>query len=344
MFHQTRLKLTAWYLVIIMAISISFSTFIYFGSTQEFDRILRVQEYRIQHPELTPRLLQGNPFQIEPAPGVPQPDQEVIGEAKIRVLGSLMGINVIILMLSALAGYFLAGRTLKPIKDMVDEQSRFITDASHELNTPLTSLKTSIEVNLRDKKLDLKKAKGVLISNLDDIDNLQSLSDKLIKLTQYQKPNGNFQLEKINLSDVIKIASGKVKSLAAQKKIDILIDSPKLYIEGDERSLSELFVILLDNAIKYSNEKKSVSVKVRKIDSKIEITVEDKGVGIEKEVLPYIFDRFYRVDKSRTKQQVAGYGLGLSIAKRIVTLHGGIISVKSILGKGTTFIVLLPGV
>lgn len=324
-----------------MAISISFSTFIYFGSTQEFDRILRIQEYRMQHPELSPRLLQINPFQIEPAPGVSQPDPEVIEEAKIRVLGSLIGINVIILMLSALAGYFLAGRTLKPIKDMIDEQSRFITDASHELNTPLTSLKTSIEVNLRDKKLDLKKAKGVLISNLDDVGNLQSLSDKLIKLTQYQKPNGNFQLEKINLSNLIKNASEKVMSFAAQKKIEILVDVPKLYIEGDERSLNELFVILLDNAIKYSSEKKPVSVKARKIDSKIEVTVEDKGAGIEKEDLPYIFDRFYRTDKSRTKQEVVGYGLGLSIANRIVALHGGTISVKSILGKGTMFTVLL---
>lgn len=135
---------------------------------------------------------------------------------------------------------------------MVDEQNRFITDASHELNTPLTSLKTSIEVNLRDKKLNLVGAKDVLISNLEEVNKLQSLSEDLIKIAQYQKPNGNFQLEEFLISDLIKEAIQKTRPLANKKNIKITIDIPKIKYKGEARSLTEVFTILIDNAIKYS--------------------------------------------------------------------------------------------
>ena len=251
---------------------------------------------------------------------------------------------MIILLLSALSGYFLAGRTLRPIKNMLDEQNRFITDASHELNTPLTSLKTSIEVNLRDKNFNTEKAKEVLESNLEDVNNLQFLSAELIKLTQYQEQNNNLQFEKFYLSDVIHEAVEKVKAQAKKKNISILPDTAKIYLIGEKRSLTELFIILLDNAIKYSPNKTAVKVMAKKIDSKVQIIVKDSGMGIEKKDIPYIFDRFYRADKSRSKQKTKGYGLGLSIAKRIAILHNGNITVESEAGKGSSFIVTLPRV
>lgn len=346
MFHSTRLKLTAWYLLIIMAISISFSAFIYFGSTREYDRILRIEQYRIQHP--TPRgVIIQRPFgEIDPfSPPPSQVDSELIEWARLRVLEALFGINVVILFLSALSGYFLAGRTLRPIKNMLDEQNRFITDASHELNTPLTSLKTSIEVNLRDKNFNTGKAKEVLQSNLEDVNNLQFLSAELIKLTQYQEQNNNLQFEKFYLSDVIHEAVEKVKAQAKKKNISISLDTvgtAKIYLVGEKRSLAELFIILLDNAIKYSPNKTAVKLMVKKIDSKVQIIVKDNGIGIDKKDTPYIFDRFYRADKSRTKQKTKGYGLGLSIAKRIAILHDGNIVVESETGQGSSFIVTLP--
>lgn len=341
MFHSARIKLTAWYLIIIMAISISFSTFIYFGSTGELNRVIRIEKFHTQHPEIS--IIQGVPLDTDNIPPlIRQPDLQVLEAEKIRILESLVVVNIFIFLASSLAGYFLAGRTLKPIKNMVDEQNRFITDASHELNTPLTSLKTSIEVNLRDKSLTLQKTKNVLLSNLEEVDNLQALSDELIKIAQYQKANGNFQFEQILLSDIIKAAVQKVNAVAGKKYIVISYKVPKVKIEGNTRSLTELFTILLDNAIKYSPEKTPVKVSAAKVDSKIKIVVEDKGIGIEKEVLPHIFDRFYRADKSRTKQNVAGYGLGLSIAKRIVALHRGTISVESEVGKGTVFTLYFP--
>lgn len=325
-----------------MAISISFSAFIYFGAAREYDRILRIEQYRVSHLSPSGLVPQEPPSQIElfTAPP-PQQDNELVEWAKLRVLEALFGINVVILFLSTLAGYFLAGRTLRPIKNMLDDQNRFITDASHELNTPLTSLKASIEINLRDKKLTLEGAKGILSSNLEDINNLQFLSAKLIKLTKYEDHNSAPQLEKVALKQALDDAVGKVNSLAKKKNISISLDIPKVFLEGEKRTLTELFVILLDNAIKYSSDKKPITVSAKTIDSKVRILVKDKGVGIDKKDIPYVFDRFYRADKSRTKQEVGGYGLGLSIAKRIVSVHNGNIEVESELKKGSTFIVTL---
>jgi len=342
MFHSARLKLTAWYLLIIMVISISFSTFIYFGASREFDRILRIEQYRVIHPMQPGVILQRPPSDSDLFSIPSQQDNELIEWAKLRALEALFGINVIILFLSAAAGYFLAGRTLRPIKNMLDEQNRFITDASHELNTPLTSLKTSIEVNLRDKKLDIETAKEILKSNLEDVNNLQFLSAELIKLTQHQDQNNSLQFEEFSLPDIISEAVEKVKSQAKKKSIVFKLDIPKTQVTGDRRSLTELFIILLDNAIKYSSNKKVISVSVRKPDSKVQIFIKDNGIGIDKKDIPYIFDRFYRADKSRTKQKINGYGLGLSIAKRIVALHNGNIMVESEVGKGSTFIITLP--
>lgn len=343
MFHQARLKLTAWYLVIIMIISLSFSGIIYFAASREFNRILYVQQFRQQNPQIRPRPFEDDFFQRS-ITNLYKPDPEVIKQARIRVLAGLFGINLIVFILSSMAAYFLAGRTLTPIKKMVDEQNRFITDASHELNTPLTALKTSMEVNLRDKKLNLEKAKNVLQSNLDDVDSLQLLSDELIGLAKYQKPNGSLNFEKVLLSQIIQKAIEKIKPLANKKNILITTKIPNVYVKADTKSLTELFVILLDNAVKYSKDKKPITITAQKSDSKVKIKVADKGIGITKEDLRLIFDRFYRADKSRTKQGALGYGLGLSIAKRIVILHQGIIDVESNLDKGTVFIIDLPTV
>lgn len=342
MFHSARLQLTAWYLLIIMVISISFSAFIYLGATNEYDRIVRIEQYRSIHPMQPGTFFQRPPSSDDLISLSSKQDNELIEWAKLRVLEALFGINVIILLLSALAGYFLAGRTLRPIKNMLDEQNRFITDASHELNTPLTALKTSLEVNLRNKKLTLEEAKEVLNSNLEDVNNLQSLSEDLMGVVMYQKQNGNFKLAKVDLQGIFKTSVEQVKSLAQKKRITLKTNISKAFILGNEKSLSELFIILLDNAIKYSKEKSVISINVEKEDSVVNVFVKDNGIGIKAEDLPHIFDRFYRVDRSRTKQKIDGYGLGLSIAKRIATLHNGSIRVESEINKGSTFIITFP--
>jgi two-component system, OmpR family, sensor histidine kinase CiaH len=333
MFQEARIKLTSWYLLIIMLISIIFSLVIYSGINGELGRFERLQELRVRREQQL----------MIPAPLPPEIhglDRQSIAAARTRLTLTLIFINVGIFVIAGLSGYFLAGRTLEPIKEMMDEQNRFVTDASHELRTPLTSLKTSIEVNLRNKNITLEDAKKLIESNLEDVENLRVLSDGLIRLAQYQKPSGNMTFERISIKNVVDVAIDRVKTIATKNKIKINEKIEKIEIEGDRKSFTELLVILLDNAIKYSRKNSEVSIIANK-DDKIIISVSDKGIGIDEKDLPYIFDRFYRAEKSRSKKEVLGYGLGLSIAKKIVEMHGGVIDVKSEKNKGTTFTVIL---
>ena len=261
MFQSARMKLTLWYLLIIMAVSIAFSTVIFVGSTTEFDRVLRAQEYRLSHPEFRVRSLPGNIFQLQSDDGHDRIDPQVISEAKNRLLIELIGVNTVILLLSAVAGYFLAGRTLRPIQLMVDEQKRFITDASHELNTPLTSLRTTIEVNLRSKELSIQKAKDVLKSNLEDVGSLQLLSEELIGLTQYEELPPVVSSASIALDESLSEAIRIVEPLSKKKKIVFSEEGSGGQIMADKKSITQLFVILFDNAVKYSPSGRKVSIK-----------------------------------------------------------------------------------
>jgi signal transduction histidine kinase len=327
MFHSARIKLTAWYLIIIMLVSVSFSVAMYRVLTSELDRLERVERVRIEL-----RLPGGRPVL----------DPDLLEETKNRVKLILILINLIILAGSAYAGYILAGRTLNPIKEMVDEQNRFITDASHELRTPLTSLKSEIEVNLRDPDISLDQAKKLLKSNLEEVNSLQVLSDGLIRLTQYQKGHNGLVISDVSLVDVANVAVRKVTNAAKEKRITITNDIRQANLQGNKIALVELLVIFLDNAIKYSPKQKTVRLTSKKSDGKITIEIADQGIGIDEKDIPHLFDRFYRADKSRAKTDVSGYGLGLSIAKQIVDQHNGTIRVQSELKKGTTFTIELP--
>ncbi len=334
MFQSARLKLTAWYLLIIMFISIFFSFIIYRFLTNELQRFALTQRYRIERRlnETTPELR----FRI-PMP----PDPQLIEEVENRIIIILVMINGVILIASGGIGYFLAGRTLKPIKDMMEEQNRFTADASHEFRTPLTALKTNIEVTLADKNLSITEAKKVLHESLADVNDLQTLSDALLQLAHYQTVNGNLY-EAISIKNIIENSLKKVQLQAKQKKIVLNNTVEDKTFEGDFQRISELMVILLDNAIKYSPEKSTVTILSKHTDSHIHISVTDQGVGIAEKDIPHIFDRFYRADKSRSKNRVSGYGLGLSIAKKIINEHRGSLSVKSKVNSGTTFGISLP--
>lgn len=333
MFHNARVTLTFWYVLIIMTVSIAFSAFIYLGAVQEFDRALRIQQFRLQHSiEYT---VQENSWRMLPAPE----QRNVIEDERMRTLEGLIGINIFILLVSSFAGYFLAGRTLRPIQEMVDEQDRFVTDASHELRTPLTSLRTEIEVGLRNKSMSLIQAKNLLESNLEEVIALQALSDNLLSLSQ-NKPLEKIK-EKVILQSCIYAAIQKVESIAKIKEIAIKKNVSKLSVWGSAERLTEVFTILLDNAIKYSPKKTTISVQVKQQDSTVLVSIADAGMGIASEDMPHIFDRFYRANKSRSKD-ISGYGLGLSIAKKIVDAHNGHIAIIKNLPKGTKALVRLP--
>lgn len=327
MFQKARLTLTAWYVLIIMIVSIFFSTAFYNIATQEVQRVIQ----RIEHEH-------NDPYDLYP--NRPPIDIQTLRESEQHVLFILILINLTILVFAGGAAYFLAGETLRPIQRMVNEQNRFITDASHELRTPLTAAKTSIEVGLRDKHLSTKDAKDLLLGTLEDLSSIQLLAEDLLTLAQFQT-NTKQLFEPVAISEVIQKATSKVNPMAKQKYISIDFAPNSYQVNGNKENLLELFIILLDNAIKYSPKKSTITVTVKKPDHHILATIEDQGIGIDEKDLPHIFDRFYRSDKSRVKT-TPGYGLGLSIAKKIVETHNGSISVQTTKDVGTKFSIKLP--
>jgi len=333
MFRSARLKLTAWYLLIIMLICGFFSLLIYGAVTFEL-------EARFQHMEL--RLHQRG--MMIPPPGMARPPlfEEDLQTAKRRVLFVLLNTNGVILILSGIAGYFLAGKTLRPIEEALEEQKRFVSDASHELRTPLTALKTTMEVALREKKITKEQALGVLRSSLEDVDDLESLTSNLLSLAQNEKSNGNLVFEPVDLKQIVDNACKKVNPLASEKSIDLSVSTDDIVLEADEPSLEKLLVVLLDNAIKYTPQKGGVALTASQDKRHAFLSIADNGIGIDKSGIPHIFDRFYRIDQSRSKGKVPGFGLGLSMAKKIVDLHNGSIDASSLPGKGTTFTIKLP--
>ena len=340
MFSAARLKLTGWYILIIMVIVGLFSMAIYQGLAQELERFSQIEQARF-HRQMTQDVV--IPIEIRNRfPVSPFRDPELVNEAKMRIATILLILDGVILCVAGGLSYFLAGQTLKPIREMVEEQNRFITDASHELRTPLTALKSSIEVHLRDKKLSLKEAKALLHSNLEEVNQLQLLSDALLRLAQYENRQKIAVKEIVQLDKVALEAQKKVHSFLVSKHIQLTQQLLPVEVQGDRTALCEVFVILLDNAIKYSSNDSSILMKMEKIDHNVRVTVTDYGVGIDSIDLPHIFERFYRAEKSRSKEVVQGYGLGLSIAQTIVQQHGGSLTATSQPGKGSTFTLHLP--
>jgi signal transduction histidine kinase len=313
-----------------MFISIAFSLVIYRGLMNEVHRFSRMQRLRIE------RVFPPNPAQPFFT------DEDLITEIQQRVIFGLGIINVIIFITSGALGYFLAGKTLRPIKEMVEEQNRFISDASHEFRTPLTALKSSLEVNLRDKNLNLDEAKKIISESIEDVNKLQLLSDSLLQLTQYKKPEIHSKFEVLSLQQIIKESIKKINPLIQKKNILVKNKTKNINIKGNKYSLIDLFVIVLDNAVKYSQDKSTIAIKTKKTEKSIFISIKDQGIGIDEKDLEHVFDRFYRSDKARSKSNINGYGLGLSIAKEIINLHKGSINIESKIGKGTTVTVSIP--
>lgn len=342
MFTRARIKLTAWYLFFIMLVSVMFSVVIFRVLTMEIERAGRMQRFRAEHTITEEIILPDGRVIKRLPPAIFDPDLEE--EVKHRILMALVIVNGGILVIGGGFGFILAGRTLAPIKRMMDEQNRFVSDASHELKTPLTSLKSAFEVYLRDRNRTKSDAETIIRESIGEVDRLQSLSESLLTLAQYDQPDQTEEFSDVNLGTVMRDAVKKTLPIANTGNVAIEMVIADITVSGDPYSLTQLFVILLDNAIKYSKPGGKVTVTVRRDDGMAVATVRDHGIGIEKKDIPHIFERFYRADSARVKNERGGYGLGLAIAKMIAVKHRGTIAVKSAPGKGSTFTVRIPGI
>jgi two-component system sensor histidine kinase CiaH len=239
-------------------------------------------------------------------------------------------------VLAIIAGFFLAERALLPIKKAWDKQQQFVSDASHELRTPLAVIQSRVELLLQnpsaiiqDKIVDISTVLGECRRLSKLVANLLTLARSDSNEIEIEKKE--FSLDKL-LGEIVEHYSEV--AMYQGKKISLLSAPPITFI-GDKDRIHQLIVILLDNAMKYTDEDGEITLSCYETKNHIGITVEDNGIGIKEEDIPRIFDRFYQVDKSRTKSE--SLGLGLSIASWIVEKHGGKIKVQSKLREGTRF-------
>ncbi len=262
-----------------------------------------------------------------------------LSEDRDHLRGNLVLFNLVVLVAGGAVSYALARRTMEPIEEALESQKRFSGDASHELRTPLAIMQSEIEVALRSKNLTKAQSVALLKSNLEEVEKLKALSDGLLRLAS--EDGKNLAIEDVRVGEIIKEVLSRQAKRSQAKKITINQDIKELTLKGDRQSLVELVNLILDNAIKYSPEGSEVSISTKKRAKQALISITDQGQGIKAVDLPHIFDRFYRSDISRSKDIAEGYGLGLAIAKKIVDMHGGSISVKSAPGKGSTFTIQL---
>ncbi len=263
---------------------------------------------------------------------------ERLGETRNHYLLNLLALNVLTLIGGAGLSYILARKTLQPIERAMESQSRFTLDASHELRTPLTAIQVENEVALRSKALTLPRARRLLESNVEEVAKLRGLADGLLRLARDEP----IKRENVLLSEALDEAMHRITSQASEKKVTLQREADDLTVNAELTSLTQVLVILLDNAIKYSGTDTTVTIGAVRHGATVAISISDQGPGIEPDELEHIFDRFYRADQSRSRQHVEGYGLGLSIAHKLITQLGGTISAKSEPGKGATFVVRLP--
>ncbi len=262
-----------------------------------------------------------------------------VSEGRTILEHRLLLLNVAALILGSVLSYELARRTMKPIEEAIEAQAQFVSDASHELRTPLSAIQTSNEVALRRSNLSLSDARKLIESNNKDIERLKQLSDSLLSLAKNSR--SDLVYASLKLQDIVSDAMTQVVPQATSKDIAVHDEVANLAVVGNKSALTQVLIILLDNAIKYSSRKSSIYLQTRSKGKYVFVDVIDEGVGIRASDLPHLFRRFYRADHSRTGGERSGYGLGLAIAKRIMLNHDGRIAVSSKIGEGSTFTIQL---
>jgi hypothetical protein len=239
------------------------------------------------------------------------------------------------------SGYFLAGRSLVPIKNAWKKQQEFVSDASHELRTPLAVIQAKTDLlfrapsaTIQDKILDVST-----ISN--ESRRLSKLVTNLLTLARSDSNEIEVKKQSFRFDELLREIIQQYEEIVTYQGKTITLEAPdSITFFADKERIHQLIVILLDNAMKFTKEGGEILLTCSQSNSAINLIVKDSGIGIKQEDIPKIFDRFYQSDKARTAAE--GTGLGLSIAQWIIERHHGKTKVQSTLGKGTTFEIIFP--
>ncbi|RNB87042.1 sensor histidine kinase [Brevibacillus fluminis] len=267
-----------------------------------------------------------------------EPEQKML-DLLLYVLGIGGFVSIIIAIVT---GRFLAKRALVPIQQSWEKQQQFIADASHELRTPLSVIRLNLERLFRNPDHTIEEESETISASMQETKRLTKLVTDLLTLARSDSNELQILKQRVRLDEIVLKSIRTFSQLAELKEITMKRDVEEpLEIMGDEERLQQLMVILLDNALKYTQETGQITVSCKREGNWITIIVSDTGIGISQEELGYVFDRFFRGDKMRSRAE-EGTGLGLSIAKWIVEAHDGKIRVESKEGAGTSFTITLP--
>jgi len=260
-----------------------------------------------------------------------------------RLRNILLVLNGVLVIIIPGVAWLMTRRILAPVQRIHNQQKQFVSDVAHELRTPLSIMDGELEVALR-KERTVSDYQQVLTSSKQETDRLISLVENLLFLARADQGKQAIDFEKVDITDLIGSVIASLQTESANKQIVLHFrpEAEPTFARGQPSMLRRLFFNLIHNAILYTPAKGSVWISLLANKQYTQVEIKDTGIGISPEDQERIFNRFYRVDSSRS--QTKGYGLGLAICKSIVELHHGRITVHSALGKGSTFAVILPAV
>ena len=228
------------------------------------------------------------------------------------------------------------------MRTLDESRQEFVSNVSHELKTPITSMKVLADSLISQEDVPIELYKEFMTDIAEEIERENKIITDLLSLVKMDKTSANLNIENRNLNELIELILKRLRPIAKQRNIDVLYESAReVFAEIDEVKLTLAISNLVENAIKYNKEYGYVKVSLDADHQFATIMVEDNGIGIPEEAQEHIFERFYRVDKSHSRE-IGGTGLGLAIARNAILLHRGSIKIDSEEGQGTVFTVKIP--
>ena len=261
--------------------------------------------------------------------------------AQDRLERTLLILNGAMIIIVPVIAWLMTRRTLAPVEHIHEQQKQFVSDVAHELRTPLSIMSGELEVALKKERTS-EDYRQVLNSSKQETDRLIELSENLLFLARADQGRQTMEFENVDITDLIGSIIASLQGESTKKEIAVHFEPEEepTFARGQPAMLRRLFLNLIDNAIRYTPSQGEIWISLATGKQYTEVKIRDTGVGMAPEEQEKIFNRFYRVDASRSRTK--GYGLGLAICRSIVELHHGRITVRSALGKGSTFTVTLP--
>ncbi|WP_027417299.1 sensor histidine kinase [Aneurinibacillus terranovensis] len=263
-----------------------------------------------------------------------------------RIIWILIYVSVVFILLSTVLGYYMAGKAMRPIMRSFLRQREFVADASHELRTPLSVLQSSLEVLKKEQESLSDFSHQILDDMKEEVGRMTGLVRDLLTLARADSGSVELSCERFNIVTLTEQLVRSFQMLARKRQQHLTLIVPnELHVYADKERIAQLIYILLDNASKYTPANGEITLRIDEEEkgrgNKIRMIVQDTGIGIAQDEQARIYDRFYRIDKGRSRE-LGGTGLGLSIASWIINAHRGSIHLQSAPGQGSTFTVRLP--